>query len=210
MSLSISPLGFVSAAFAPRLMMSDTLEMRLADAMRAAQGGDKVAYGRLLRDCTQPIAAVARRQGVRDALVDDVVQETLLTIHQIRHTWDPSRPFLPWLRAIAARRAIDGLRKQGRHGAREVFDPISYEAAPEEGPGAAEAVDRADDSQRLGAAIATLPDGQREAVEQLVIADRSLKEAAGLTGKTEGALKVNLHRAIKSLRGRMAGATMDG
>jgi RNA polymerase sigma factor (sigma-70 family) len=191
-------------------VMSQALEHRLAAAMAAGQRGDRLAYDHLLHGCVVVIAAVARRQGVPAALVDDVVQESLLTLHQIRHSWDPARAFLPWLRAIAARRAVDCLRRHGRQGGREVHDPILYEAAEDPGEDAAQSVARADDGARLVAAIATLPEGQREAVEQLVIADLSLREAAAATGRSEGALKVNLHRAIKGLRGRMLGGGADG
>ena len=44
--------------------------------------------------------------------------------------------------------------------------------------------------------------GQREAVELLAVRQRSLAEAAEEAGKTKGALKVNLHRALKALRDR--------
>ena len=82
--------------------------------MVAAQAGDRAAYQTLLRDCTTFIARVARGQGIRPDLIDDVVQETLLTVHRARQTYDPNRSFTAWLRTIAQRRAIDGLRCAGR------------------------------------------------------------------------------------------------
>ena len=82
--------------------------------MAAAQGGDKIAYETLLRDCISFIRQVARAQGVHPDGIDDVVQETLLTIHGARQTYDPSRSFTAWLGVIAQRRAIDGLRRVGR------------------------------------------------------------------------------------------------
>ena len=74
----------------------------------------RAAYDTLLRDCIPFIQRVARAKGVPSDFVDDVVQETLLTIHQARQTYDPSRSFTAWLRTIAQRRAIDGLRRGGR------------------------------------------------------------------------------------------------
>ena len=97
----------------PDAMAGDS-EARLAPLMRAAQDGDAAAYRALLRDCVPLIAAAARRTGLRPDRIDDVVQETLITIHRARATYDPQRPFLPWLRAIAQRRAIDHLRHRGR------------------------------------------------------------------------------------------------
>ncbi|MFD0935370.1 sigma factor, partial [Methylobacterium trifolii] len=87
------------------------LEDRLSAAMRAAQAGDAAAYRSLLQACLPVVAGMARTQGLRGDAVDDVVQETLLTIHRARASYDPARPFLPWLRAITQRRAIDTLRR---------------------------------------------------------------------------------------------------
>ncbi len=173
--------------------------------MAASQGGDARAYQALLRACVPFAAATIRRQGVAADRVDDVVQEVLLTIHRARATYDPARPFLPWLRAIAQRRAVDALRSYGRTAAREVADEDAYLNHPEAASGVDERLDRSDQARLLAAAIATLPAGQREAVELLALRERSLEEAAGVTGRSKGALKVNLHRAIQALRQRMPG-----
>jgi RNA polymerase sigma-70 factor (ECF subfamily) len=101
--------------------------------MVAAQAGDRAAYETLLRDCIPFIHRVARGQGVPSDFVDDVVQETLLTIHQARRTYDPSRSFTAWLRTIAQRRAIDGLRRGGRARKREIHKPLAYESHADPG-----------------------------------------------------------------------------
>ncbi len=171
--------------------------------MASAQLGDKAAYGALLRGCTPIAAATARRVGVPADRVDDVVQETLLTVHRARATYDPARPFLPWLRAIAQRRAVDCLRTHGRGAGREVDDETAYLNHPDATPEADDLVDRADQSAILSAAIATLPQGQRQAIELLALRENSLDQASTLTGRSKIALKVNLHRAIQALRGRL-------
>jgi RNA polymerase sigma factor (sigma-70 family) len=190
--------------------VTDDLEQRLATLMSAAQGGDAPAYQALLRDCVPVITASARRQGVSPDRVDDVVQEVLITIHRARATYDPSRPFLPWLRAIAQRRAIDGLRRHGRQAVREVHDPIAYETHAQEAAGADDVLDAKARARVLRASIATLPPGQRQAVERLGLQGQSLEEAAADTGRSKVALKVNLHRAIKALRGKLGGAEGEG
>lgn len=176
-----------------------SLDSTLATAMAAAQGGDAEAYRRLLRDCLPVIAGMARAQGVRPEAVDDVVQDVLLTIHKARATYDPGRPFLPWLRAITQRRAVDGMRRAGRR-PQEVHDPIAYEARADAGPLPGEGLEARDRARTLAHAVAALPEGQREAVEHLALKERSLDETADLTGRSKGALKVNLHRALKALR----------
>ena len=134
--------------------------------------------------------------------VDDVVQEVLLTIHKARQTYDPSRSFTAWLTAIAQRRAIDSLRRRGRQDRREIADDLRYEAFPDAGPTPEASWEGAGRAVQLRDAISNLPPGQREAVESIALRQLSLTEAAEATGKTKGALKVNLHRALKALRDR--------
>jgi RNA polymerase sigma-70 factor (ECF subfamily) len=85
------------------------------DLMRAANGGDTAAYNRLLTRLAPAVRAVARRglgrAGLGPEEAEDVVQETLLAIHLKRHTWDPSLPLGPWVRAIARNKLIDSMRR---------------------------------------------------------------------------------------------------
>ena len=175
------------------------LEGELAALMAAAQGGDAAAYRALLKACLPVVAAIARAQGARGEAVDDVVQDTLMTVHRARASYDPDRPFLPWLRAITQRRAIDRLRRAGRR-PREVHDPLAYEAEVDRGPAPGAGLEARDRSEALARAVAALPEGQRQAVEHLGLGELSLDETARITGRSKGALKVNLHRALKALR----------
>lgn len=183
---------------------SESPDRRRAAWMAAAQVGDRRAYEKLLADSVALIRAAARRHGVAPDGLDDVVQETLITVHRVRHTYDPTRSYDAWLIAIASRRAIDALRSRGRRDSRELHDDFALDHHPDssDASAAAEGEQRA---QRLHEAIAELPPGQREAVEQLGLRERSLSEAAALTGRNTGALKVNLHRALKALRERFHG-----
>jgi RNA polymerase sigma-70 factor (ECF subfamily) len=185
--------------------MPDPKDSTLAALMVSAQAGDQRAYQALLRACLPEATAAARRQGVPPDRVDDVAQDVLLTIHRARATYDPARPFLPWLRAIAQRRAIDALRVHYRTTGREVCNEDAYLSHPDGGPEADAGLGHDDRARELTAAIGTLPPGQRQAVELLVLREQSLDEAAGATGRSKGALKVNLHRAIQALRQSMAG-----
>lgn len=185
------------------------LDERLSADMAAAQAGDAAAYRSLLSACLPVVAGMARAQGVRGDAVDDVIQDTLLTLHRARATYDPGRPFLPWLRAITRRRAIDVLRRSGRR-PREVHDPLAYEAHRDAGPPPGASLEARERDGTLTRAVAALPPGQREAVEHLAFRERSLDETAAITGRTKGALKVNLHRALKALRASLSRETGDG
>src|SRR5437879_3846446 len=88
--------------------------------MARAQGGDGEAYRRLLTEIAPYLRSLARQHHRDPGDVDDTVQDVLVTVHAIRHTYDPHRPFGPWLVAIAKRRIIDRLRRQGRTRPRDV------------------------------------------------------------------------------------------
>jgi RNA polymerase sigma factor (sigma-70 family) len=175
-------------------------DARRSALMAAAQAGDRVAYETLLRDCVSFIIGLARRRGVPPAGVDDVVQEALFTLHRARATYDPQRSFDAWLRVIVERRAIDGLRRMRRHGRREVHAPLAYASHADEAVDVSAGLDRESDARRIGTALAQLPRRQREAVQHLMLEERSLGDAAVLTGRSKGSLKVNLHRALNALR----------
>ncbi len=175
----------------------------LARLMAAAQDGDRRAYATLLQAITPYLRAQARRYLRSSHDVEDVVQEILLTIHRVRHTYDPARPFLPWLVAIARRRVVDRLRGKGRRDTHEVVvspDDETFTNAPANIP------DEEADHSLLHAAVAALPPGQRLAVELLKFKDMSLKEASDLSGMSVGSLKVAAHRAYKALRVALTGS----
>ncbi len=171
--------------------------------MAAAQAGDGGAYARLLREILPFIRVIAARWHGGSDRIDEVVQDVLLTIHKVRHTYDPGRPFEHWLAMIARRRAIDALRRRTRRQALEVSDPTAYETFAD--PRANRMADAAVTADGLEKAIARLPPQQREAIELLKLRELSLAEASRLTGRSVGALKVNVHRAIKALRVRLSG-----
>ncbi|HET8920987.1 MAG TPA: RNA polymerase sigma factor [Xanthobacteraceae bacterium] len=181
------------------------IDQRRAAWMVAAQAGDRAAYETLLRDCIPFIKRVARGQGIRPDLIDDVVQETLLTVHRARQTYDPNRSFTAWLGTIARRRAIDGLRRVGRTRTREVYAPLAYENHSDPSGSPDEAVFDIGHTEVLRSAIDKLSVRQREAVEHLALQSQSLAQAATATGRSTGSLRVDWHRALKTLYARLGG-----
>jgi RNA polymerase sigma-70 factor, ECF subfamily len=126
----------------------------------------------------------------------------LLTVHAVRHTYDPHRPFGPWLVAIANRRIIDRLRRLIRARSREIELSDEHETFSSDAANL-HFDDASADSAALHAAIATLAPDQRLAINLLKLKEMSLKEAALASGRSVSALKVAVHRAIKSLRKRL-------
>lgn len=169
----------------------------LGDLLARAQGGDSGAYDRFLRAVTPFARALARRRIGSGDGVEDVVQEALLTLHRVRHTYQPGRPVEPWVGAIVARRAIDHLRKRGRTVANEVHDPLAFETFA---AGEANRVEKMAEAPALARHIEALSPKQREAIDLVKLKELSMKEASAASGQSVASLKVNVHRAIKALR----------
>jgi RNA polymerase sigma-70 factor (ECF subfamily) len=176
-----------------------------ADLMRLAQKGDGAAYVRLLQEITPLLQQAVRRKRafLPPQDIDDLVQNILLALHSVRATYDPCRPFLPWLMAIARNQIADGARRYARRGANEAV----VEQVPETfSDGGANRYDEAyGDQEALSVAIAALPRGQRRAIEMLKLKEMTLKEAAVASGVSVAALKVAVHRAMRTLRETLSG-----
>jgi RNA polymerase sigma-70 factor (ECF subfamily) len=165
--------------------------------MAQAQDGNRDAYRKLLEGMTPYLRSLAGRCFKEAADVEDAVQDVLLTVHMVRHAYDPARPFGPWLVAIANRRIIDRLRRDTRRRAREVVLSADHEtfADPE-----TNLHKETLDEVALGHAIQQLPPDQRQTITMLKLNEMSLKEAAAASGRSIPSLKVATHRAVKSLR----------
>lgn len=169
--------------------------------MARAQSGDRSAYAALLAELVPYIRSISRRYFSTEEDVEDSLQDVLLTVHGIRHTYDPSRPFGPWILTIARRRFADRLRWRSRVLSKEVSLTGHLEALSVPDPDG----HNADlDCVVLRRAIRGLPLAQRRAVELLRLRELSLREASAQSGVKQGALKVALHRAIQSLRQALA------
>ena len=174
--------------------------------MQRAQAGEQHAYRELLAACAGMIRAFAMVRVADPDAAEDITQETLLSMHRARHTFDPARPFLPWMYAIARHRLIDNRRLRRRILEHETSDEgilASYPTA--EGH-------KQNEPDSLGsdvvAATEELPARQREVVTRLKLRDQSVKDVAARLSMSESAVKVTAHRAYAALRRRF-GAVKD-
>lgn len=166
--------------------------------MALAQAGDQAAYTQLLKALVPVIRSLVRKQVDDDVLVEDVIQDVLLTVHRVRHTYDPASPFLPWLMAIAHARAIDALRRRGRHHQREQDDSDAPEYAVDERYLVAGLEQQS--QEELAVLLNQLPARQRQVVEHVHLHEMSLSETATRNNLTVAAVKSLLHRALSNLR----------
>ena len=156
--------------------------------MAAAQGGDASSYHRLLSE----VAAWLRRYYARrlpPAMIDDAIQDTLIAIHEKRHTYDPTRPFGAWLAAIARYKWIDALRSLKTKPTEALDDDIPV-------PDHEEAITSAWSLERL---LATLKPGQSQVIRLVKLQGFSIEEASKATGQSAPLVKVNIHRGLRRL-----------
>ena len=162
-------------------------EPSLARLMAASQRGDRAAYRALLGDCGKWLARYFARR-IAPHQVDDLIQETLVSMHRKLATWDSDRAFLPWLAAIARYRWIDMLRRQRDEA--ELGDNDAAVGAEDEAVHARLSLDHL---------LALLPPKQAQAITLVKIEGASIAEASRICGQSESLVKVNIHRGLKKL-----------
>jgi RNA polymerase sigma-70 factor, ECF subfamily len=169
-------------------------ETRLRDLLIRGMAGDAVAYHGFLRELASHLRGFFRVRLHRlPDDVEDLLQETLLAVHNQRHTYDPGQPLTAWVHAIARYKMVDLFRRrEGRELLNETLDEESSVFACSEN----EAADARRDISRL---LAQLPDRQRLPIQHVKLEGLSVAEAARQTGMSESAVKVGVHRGLKAL-----------
>lgn len=166
----------------------DEDEWRWSSLMSDAQSGDRGAYEMLLSELGGAIEDYVRSRFGAFEVLEDCVQESLLALHRARHTYDPRKPFRPWLFTVVRHRCIDVLRRT----------QLSHTSHDMERLRAADT----DLSSQLDSAslLGRLTPKEREAVTLTKLEGYSMAEAGRRCGVSEGAMKVRVHRALRSLK----------
>ena len=175
-------------------------EAGLAALMVAYQDGDEMAFERLYSEVAGPILGYLRSL-TRDAgRAEDLLQETFLQVHRVRHTFDRGRPVKPWLYAIARNVFLMYRRAAGRLGRHEGLadDELPDVPVPPE-------VESLADRDHVQKALAQLPADRREALVLHHVMGLSFQEVGAVLGLTAGAAKLRAHRGVVELRGLLLG-----
>jgi len=170
--------------------------------MARYQQGDYAAATALIHQLSAQLHRFFLVQSAGRGDADDLLQETWLRIHDVRHTYRTGEPVLPWFYAIARHIRVDHYRKSRRTAGRE--QPL--EEVPEPAAVQPSASRSAGDLQEL---LAPLPESQREVIEMLKVAGMSLEEVARATSSTVGSVKQKAHRAYAKLRERLSSAGLS-
>ncbi|MCU0882208.1 MAG: sigma-70 family RNA polymerase sigma factor [Hyphomonadaceae bacterium] len=168
-------------------------DQRLRKLMLAGIAGDSQAQTELLSALAVRLRSYFRNRGMTPSDGEDLVQETLIAVHTKRSMYDPAQPLLAWVHAIARYRLIDRYRREKKRGVQVPVEDWSEALAGE----APEAGDPARDVARL---LDQLPDKQRRSIELVKLQEKSVAEAASLTGWSQSDIKVSIHRGMKLLQ----------
>jgi RNA polymerase sigma-70 factor (ECF subfamily) len=162
--------------------------------MTRYQGGDYSAATALVHRVGPQLHRYFLAQSGSRTDADDLLQETWLRIHKVRHTYRAGEQVLPWFYAIARHVRVDHYRRALRTSALEqrLQQTASVVAIADTNP-----KEKQDD---LATLLAPLPESQREVLEMLKVAGMSLEEVARATSSSVGSVKQKVHRAYKKLR----------
>jgi RNA polymerase sigma factor (sigma-70 family) len=156
--------------------------------MVAAQRGKSQAYEQLLRELDHWLRCYYARR-LPPSVAEDARQDTLLAIHANRHRYTPSKPFGPWVAAIARYKWIDHVREASRFATQSLHDEIPIE---DEGEAAISAV-------ALNDLLSRLKPAQARVIRLVKLCGVSVEDASGATGQSVSLVKVNIHRGLKKL-----------
>ena len=179
----------------------EAAEIALRDCFLAGLAGDAAQYRQFLEGLTGHMRAYLRRRlpKAQDD-VEDILQETLLAVHNARHTYREGQPLTAWLHAIARYKLMDFFRAHARREA--LHDPFDDEherifAASDDEP--------ANARRDIGVLLETLPDRHRLPIVFVKLQGLSVAEASLASGMSESAIKVGVHRGLKALAARLRG-----
>jgi len=175
-------------------------EQRLRELLLRGIEGDGTAYHLFLKETSAYLRSYFRRRLIRlPNEVEDLVQEAVLAIHNQRHTYHPAQPLTAWIYAIARYKMVDLLRRYGQKEALNV--PLDHES-----DWLAAADTDAGNAQRdVLVLLERLPDRQRLPIQHVKLDGFSVAETARLTGFSESAVKVGIHRGLKALAAMIRG-----
>ncbi|WP_310795044.1 sigma-70 family RNA polymerase sigma factor [Neotabrizicola shimadae] len=167
--------------------------------LRVRDARDRAAFAALFGHFAPRVKAFLMKSGADAALAEECAQDVMVTLWQKAHLYDPARASVAtWVFTIARNRRIDALRRSRRP------EPEELPWGPEPEPDQSEAYEAQEDSRRLAAALAQLPENQRDLIQRAYFGDLSQTEIAAATGLPLGTIKSRIRLALDRLRRQMS------
>ena len=178
----------------------DANEERLRELLVRGLGGDSVAYHAFLRDLSAHLRAFLRRRLAHfPDDIEDLVQESLLAVHNQRHTYDVEQPLTAWVHAIAKYKMVDLVRRRASR------DLLTEPLNDENDVFSSADADAAEARRDVAKLLEELPDRQRLPIVYMKLQGLSVVETARITGMSASAVKVGVHRGLKALAAKIRG-----
>jgi RNA polymerase sigma-70 factor (ECF subfamily) len=175
-------------------------EERLRELLVRGLGGDSVAYHAFLRDLSAHLRAFLRRRLAHfPDDIEDLVQESLLAVHNQRHTYDVEQPLTAWVHAIAKYKMVDLVRRRASR------DLLTEPLNDENDVFSSADADAAEARRDVAKLLEELPDRQRLPIVYMKLQGLSVVETARITGMSASAVKVGVHRGLKALAAKIRG-----
>lgn len=175
-------------------------EARLRELLLGGLAGDNSAYQDFLKELSAHLRAFLRKRLTRwPDEVEDLVQESLIAVHNQRHTYDSGQPLSAWIQAIAKYKLIDLLRRRaGQNAHTDPLDDTDDFFSTTD-------ADAAEARRDLNKLLGELPDQHRLPIIHTKLDGLSVLEAAKITGMSESAIKIGVHRGLKALAAKIRG-----
>ena len=160
---------------------------------------DKIAFAQIFRHFAPRVKAFLMKSGTDAALAEECAQDVMATLWQKAHLFDPGRASVAtWVFTIARNRRIDVARRARRP------EPEILDWGPEGEPDQADVYEIAQETKRLSAALAGLPEKQKALIQRAYYGDLSHSEIAAETGLPLGTIKSRIRLALDRLRQTMS------
>lgn len=177
--------------------MAETQSERWQKLMEEAQGGNQASYRQLLGEIAPFVQRILLKSLSKKDFAEDIVQEVLISVHKAMNTYDPTRPFMPWLMAIVNFRRTDYLRSHyaARENLSAPLEDLDLENVT---------FDHHEGEYRdIEKALTSLPAKQREVFDLVKMKGYSAKEVSEKTGMSVSAVKVSVHRSLQKLKEKL-------
>lgn len=159
---------------------------------------DRAAFAALFRHFAPRVKAFLMKSGATPEMAEEAAQEAMATLWRKAHLFDPGKASVAtWVFTIARNRRIDMIRRQRRP------EPEDLPWGPEADPDQAEQLALQQDTERLAAALQSLPEKQRVLVERAYFGELSHSQIAEETGLPLGTIKSRIRLALERLRHEM-------